>query len=100
MFPRAHREVSKVEEASAGRVHLPDVPGQVLAAREAQGAGRELGAVEALRLLLLAGVVSVDAALRPVPTLVGRVHVDVFAVSGRWTSAARGGRYVVCPGRG
>ena len=74
---------------------VPNMPGQMLTASEAQGAGRVVGAVEALRLLLLPGLVGVDAALGLVPTFIGRLHIDVLAVAGARTVAAWGIRDVL-----
>lgn len=78
------------------------MPGQVLAAGEAQVAGRIVGAVEALRLLLLggAGAVSVDAlgvgggaVVDGARLGIGVVHVDVerVALLGRLGRALGGG---------
>lgn len=91
--------VSRVVEERGG-LDVPDMSGQVLTAGEAQGARRVVGTVEALRLLLLAGLVSVDAALGPVSTLVRRLHVHVLAVLRARTLVGRGVRYVLRPGRG
>jgi hypothetical protein len=71
------------------KVCLPNVPGQVLTASEVQSAGRVVGALEALRHLLLRGLVVVDAALRLVPTLGGRLHIDVPAIASPWRGRRR-----------
>lgn len=67
---------------------LPDMPGQVLTASEAQGARRVVCAVEALRLLLLSRLVSVDAAFRMISALVRPVHIYVLAI---WFVLCQGG---------